>query len=127
MQEENPEIAIPAMIAGSLIVPGGVAVAGAKTVGKGAVSKAAQALSKPTIARQAMVGAGYGALEAAGSSEEINRNLPGEIAAGAALGGGLGGGLATVGRALSPKISKEASKLMQEGVTLTRDKWQEEF
>jgi hypothetical protein len=117
-EKENPKLALATSLAGSLVVPGGIAVAGAKTAGKGLVSKAAQALSKPTVTRQTMVGAGYGALGGAGVAEQPE-DLTTEVTAGVLAGGIGSGALSLAGNALAPTIQKGAKLLQKEGVTLT--------
>lgn len=117
-ERENPKLALATSLAGSLVVPGGIAVAGAKTAGKGLVSKTAQALSKPTVTRQTMVGAGYGAVGGAGVAEQPE-DITREVTAGVLAGGIGSGALSLVGNALAPTMQKGAKLLQKEGVTLT--------
>tara|TARA_R110000822_G_scaffold308913_1_gene437464 strand:+ start:2316 stop:4085 length:1770 start_codon:yes stop_codon:yes gene_type:complete len=117
-EKENPELALATSIAGSLVVPGGILAAGAKTAGKTLAGKTAQFLSKPAMANQVVAGTGYGALSGAGVAENVEE-MPLEIAAGATAGAVGSGIVSGIGAILSPTITRGAKELAKQGVSLT--------
>ncbi len=139
-RRDNPVSGTVAEIAGSLLNPVGTGAGALKTGGAIAsrvapragnvLSRAGRAVDGAgAITKGVLTGVNTGALNAAGSSEDLN-DLPGGVAFGAALGGGLGGGLGLLGRAgqgayrimrdRSPAASKrvaaqEVQKMLERG------------
>ncbi len=148
-REESPQYAYPIEIAASIptsllgvgllgrgtqaagrLIPAAMkttpkaASAAAQTAGKiipsgarPAVSRVAQTAGKvmpsATTAKAAGAAAAEGALYGAGAAEE------GQRLAGAGVGGGLGGVLGGAVGAALPRVSKQAKKLIEEGVPVT--------
>lgn len=102
--QENPKLALGTKIAGSLVMPGGVAVKGGK--------------EGLTFLKNLGLGTTMGAVEGTGAATD-NQDIFQKGIEGAAFGGGTTAGLNLIGRAIAPTLREGARELQQKGIRLT--------
>lgn len=108
-EQDQPGAFMAGDVAGGLVLPGGAL----KSAGKQVLKAGGKQLAKSALKRKAAAaGAGVGALEAAGRTEEDLTSLEGatDVALGSAAGGLMGGILGKIGKKFSQKSLEEASK-----------------